>query len=167
MDVFNSIPYSPPEVAPEMPAAPQLYWRGPSTGTSVVVVEHDPMWKLMPASDRRLGLRQVIYSIRLPDHAGEVECARCDVRFRASGPTGHADELPVCDLCLLECEEELGMVLALVSVSRLYATMHYNSPREHWEALEEVGAFAHIFEQVAMSRSGPGRIFHPDLWRSS
>lgn len=148
-------------------AAAPIVGRGRSIGSTVVVFEPEPLWKLTTASGRRLGLEQVIYSIRLPDAAGEIECARCGTRFRAAGPTGHADESPICDLCLLECEEELGMVLALVSVVRSYASMHFGSARQHWEALEEVGAFAHIFETVAMARSGPGRVFHPDLERGS
>lgn len=147
--------------------APAIVWREPPIGSAVVVFESEPLWKMAAASGRRLGLEQVIYSIRLPDRIGEVRCARCGTRFRAAGPTGHADELPICDLCLLECEEELGMVLALISVVRAYASMPYGSAREHWEALEEVGAFSHIFERVAMTRSGSGRIFRPDLERGS
>jgi hypothetical protein len=143
-----------------------ICWRGLSIGSAAAPCEQE-MRKLMPSSDRRLGLRQASYSIRLPETPGEVGCARCDALFRAAGPTGHLDEQPICDLCLLECEKELGMVLALVSVVRAYASMHFGSAKEHWEALEEVGAFAHIFEQVATARSGPGRLFRPDLSQDS
>lgn len=158
MEIVTSNTLYPLESAVGIP----IDWRGLSIGSSAVAFERESR-TMAPSSDRRLSLRQTSYSIRLPDRAGDVDCARCDTRFRAAGPTGHADELPICDLCLLECEKELGMVLALVSVVRVYASMRFGSAREHWEALEEVGAFAHVFEQVAAARSGPGRIFRPDL----
>ena len=103
-------------------------------------------------------LAQISYSIRLPDEPGEAECARCGDEFRATGPTAHANDEPICDVCLLEAREELGMVLALVAVVRAFAADPYESAEEHWDALEEVGAFARIYEDVA-SRSGPVRLF--------
>lgn len=135
-----------------------------SIATAVVVVDPESL-PLASWNERRLALDQILYSIRLPEQPGECECVRCGARFRAAGPTGHADGEPICDLCLLECEEELGMVLALVSVVRAYASSLYGSPEEHWAALEEVGAFARIYERVAAARSGPGRFFRPDLSR--
>jgi hypothetical protein len=116
---------------------------------------------VVPEHRHRLALEEVFYSIRLPKPA-VVVCGRCSTRFRAAGPTGYADEEPLCDLCFLEAEEELGMVLALVSVTRLFAVCEYASLGEYWQALAEVGAFGRLYERVA-ARSGPPRIFSPPL----
>ena len=111
-----------------------------------------------------LALEKILYSIRFPEQPGETRCPRCGDRFRAAGPTGHVNDEPICDLCLLECEENLGMVLALVAVVRVYSAEQFESAEEHWEALEEVGAFARIYERSA-ARSGPPRIFRRNPWR--
>ncbi len=102
-------------------------------------------------------VEQITHSIRLPEYPGETECARCGELFPAAGPTGHANDDPICDLCLLECEEGLGMVLAQVAVARAFAVSEFDSAEEHWEALRELGAFARVYELVA-SRSGPPRM---------
>ena len=139
-------------------------WQALSIDSTLVVVEDEYPLREAPSSRRFLALEQVLYSIRLPEQPGETECGRCGERFRAAGPTGHANEEPICDVCLLECEEELGMVLALVSVVRTYASSSFESAEDHWEGLEEVGAFVRIYERVA-SRSGPPRIFRRYPWR--
>ena len=137
--------------------------QGLKIGPTAVVVESElPIWEI-PFSGRLRTLRKIVYSIRLPENAGPVECARCDKRFHAAGPTGHANEWPICDDCLLACEEELGMVLALAAATRAYGSLRFGSAREHWEALEKIGSFAHTYEQFAMSRSGPARVFRPDF----
>ena len=98
-----------------------------------------------------------MYSIRLPKHPRETECARCKELFSATGPTGHANDVPICDLCMLECEEGLGMVLAQIAVTRAFAASRFESADEHWDALEELGMFSRVYELVA-SRSGPPRL---------
>lgn len=128
--------------------------------TALVVVEHDLPMRQAPWGQRFLALEAVLYSIRLPDQPGWTDCARCGERFRAAGPTGHANDEPICDLCLLECEEQLGMVLALVAISRSYGGERHETPEEHWEALEELGAFVRVYEQVA-ARTGPPRQILP------
>lgn len=129
-------------------------------GPAVVVVDPELPMRASPWSHRRLALQTVLYSIRLPDRAGAVECARCGQRFHAAGPTGHANEEPICDLCMLECEEALGMVLALVAISRSYGGAGYATVEERWDALVELGAFVRIYERVA-ARSGPAREILP------
>ncbi len=99
----------------------------------------------------------VVYSIRLPEYPGETECGLCGDLFPAAGPTGHANDDPICDLCLLELKESLGMVLAQIAVVRAFAVSEYESAEEHWEALEELGAFSRIYELVA-TRCGPPRL---------
>jgi len=125
-------------------------------GTALLVVDPEMPMRAQPWSHRFLALGTVVYSIRLPDRAGAVECARCGERFHASGPTGHANEEPICDLCMLECVEELGMVLALISICRSYGDVPYQTPEQHWVALEEMGAFVRIYARFA-ARSGPAR----------
>ena len=103
-------------------------------------------------------LEDVQYSIRLPQPPGMVRCARCRVRFSAIGPTGHAEDSPICDMCLLEGSQELGMVLALVAVVRAFGAVQPASHSDYGEALNELGAFARIYESFAI-KSGPARIF--------
>lgn len=126
---------------------------------AVVIIEPELSMQGIPWTGSWLKLGQRTYSIRLPESPGEVSCARCGTCFHASGPTGHADEEPICDLCLLECQEDLGLVLGLVSVMRTYASIQFGSPDDHWEALVEVGAFARVYERRAKRRSGPVRDF--------
>ncbi len=134
-----------------------LGWQARTIDPALVIIDHELPQREAPGSRWVLALEQVMYSIRLPEHPGETECARCGEPFPAAGPTGHANEEPICDLCLLECEEALGMVLALAAVVRAFAVSRSESAEEHWEALEELGAFARVYELVA-SRSGPPRL---------
>lgn len=103
-------------------------------------------------------LENVQYSIRLPQPPGMARCARCRVRFSAAGPTGYAEDSPICDMCLLEGSQDLGMVLALVAVVRAFGAVQPASRADYDEALSELGAFARIYESFAV-KSGPPRIF--------
>ncbi len=98
------------------------------------------------------------FSIRIPEPAGQTRCGRCRTRFSAAGPTGFAEDLPICDLCLLEGSSELGMVLALVAVVRAFGTARPSNHQDYSEALTELGAFARIYDRFA-SKSGPARVF--------
>ncbi len=103
-------------------------------------------------------MENVLYSIRVPQPAGEAQCARCRVRFSAAGPTGYAEDSPICDMCLLEGSQELGMVLALVAVVRAFGSVRPSSHGDYREALNELGAFSRIYERFAI-KSSPARIF--------
>ncbi len=96
-----------------------------------------------------------LYTIRIADNPGTT-CATCGKQETGSGPVGFLDDEPVCDLCLLEGSPELGMVLALISVVRAYANMN-GTPEERQAALEELGAFARIYDRFA-AKTGPARI---------
>lgn len=115
-----------------------------------------------PIGREEVGLEEVVYSIRLPSPPQRISCHQCRRRFRAAGPTGHANGEPICDHCFLGATEELGMVLALISVVRLFAGTSYPSNAEYWESLALVGAFSRIYERTAI-RSGPPRIFQPSI----
>ncbi len=103
-------------------------------------------------------MENVMYSIRVPQPAGTARCARCRVQFSAAGPTGYAEDSPICDMCLLEGSQELGMVLALVAVVRAFGRVKPSSHGDYRDALNELGAFARIYETFA-AKSGPPRIF--------
>ncbi len=98
------------------------------------------------------------FSIRIPEPAGQARCGRCRTRFSAAGPTGFAEDVPICDLCLLENSPELGMVMAVVAVVRAFGTARPSSHEDYHEALYELGAFARIYDRFA-SKSGPARVF--------
>ena len=117
----------------------------------------EPHRSLGLQGQRLLALGEVLYSIRAPEAPEEVECGSCGTRFLAAGPTGYADDDPICDLCMLVASEELGMVLALVAVVRAFAAPPYEKSKHYWAALGEVGAFGRIYERVA-ARSGPPRL---------
>lgn len=126
---------------------------------AVVIVDQELSMCQIPWAGNKLKLGERTYSIRLPEYPGRVPCARCGLCFRATGPTGHADEEPICDLCLLDCDQDLGLVLGLVSVMRTYASASFGLPENRWEALVEVGAFARVYERIAAARFGPAREF--------
>jgi hypothetical protein len=146
-----TLPLAPGPASPAPPAR-----QGLAISTALVVVDPEMPMRARPWSHRFLALGTVVYSIRMPDPPGAVECARCGQRFLAAGPTGHADDEPICDLCMLECEDALGMVLALIAISRSYAGVRPRTAEQHWDALEELGAFVRIYERAA-ARSGPAR----------
>ncbi len=96
------------------------------------------------------------YSIRMAANRSRA-CAACGEEFTGGGPLGHRDEDPVCDLCLFDGSPELGMVAALISVTRALAAIHARAGDAGLEALEQLGFFARVYELVA-AKSGPRRI---------
>lgn len=105
----------------------------------------------------------VPYAIRIPIPAGEVDCPGCGVKFMAAGPTGYVGEQPICDMCLLEGSQPLGMLLALAAVVRAFGALDATAGSDYVDASEQLAAFARIYEIVA-AKSGPPRPFRiPDL----
>ena len=96
-----------------------------------------------------------LYSIRVTESPGTT-CAGCGKQETGSGPVGHLDDDPICDLCLLERSSDLGLILALIAVVRAYAEA--SGTPEDQEALSELGVFARIYHRVA-SKSWPARMF--------
>lgn len=121
---------------------------------------HPLAWPMFQVDD-------MLYSIRVPGEAEDIQCPRCGIDLKAAGPTGFAAEAPICDVCLLEASPHLGMVLALVAVARAHAEL----PRAthapgYWLALEELGAFVRIYDRFA-AKAGPRRsLLRPDPRRS-
>ena len=104
-----------------------------------------------------------MYSIRIPDTPERVHCQLCQLEFLAAGPTGFLGEVSICDSCLLSGCQELGMLLALASVTRTFASFKGASREEYSEALAELAAFARIYERIT-SKFSPGRSFKiPEL----
>lgn len=105
-----------------------------------------------------------LYSIRVTDQPGSP-CATCH-RPTGHSPVGYRGDAPICDLCLLQASTPLGLTLALVAVTRAFATGIARDDGDTSMALAELGAFARIFERVASSW-GPARSFvEPDGPRS-
>ena len=112
--------------------------------------------RLSPGAERATQTAEPRYSIRVAENPG-APCAACQQQKTGAGPVGYLDERPICDMCLLEGSSDLGMLLAVVAVNRVYAA----TGGEHEErqlALEELGAFARIYHHIA-SKSWPVRIF--------
>ncbi len=107
-----------------------------------------------------------LYSIRVAENPGTL-CAACGKQETGAGPVGYLDDAAVCDLCLLQGSHQLGLVLAVVAVTRAYASVRGDS-EESQAALEELGAFARVYDRVA-SKSGPARMFKiiPDFSRGN
>jgi len=101
-----------------------------------------------------LGTR--LLSIRVPFKSAIVSCAICSKAFSAHGPTGFCEEQPICDRCLLEQENQLGMLLALSIFTRAYAVLADREERIASEAAVEMLSFARIYELFA-ARFGPAR----------
>lgn len=113
----------------------------------------------MPKKDHQAtaGHRSPVYSIRAASDP-DVSCAACGHRSTGCGPVGYRDDEPICDLCLLEGSTVLGMVLALISVTRAFAAISSKSPGEWLDPLRELGAFARVYECFA-AKIGPSRLF--------
>ena len=94
------------------------------------------------------------YSIRLAEKPG-TPCAAC-LEPTGTGPVGFLGEEPICDVCLLRDSPMLGMVLALVAVTRDYGAFEPSSSGQWQAAMAQLGAFARIFERFA-ARFGPRR----------
>ncbi len=106
------------------------------------------------------GTSQPSYSIRLAEEGG-TPCALC-LEATGTGPVGYLDKKPVCDMCLLLNCQGLGMVLALVAVTREYGAFEPESEAEWKGAMAQLGAFARVFERFSV-RFGPRRrILKPD-----
>ncbi|MEO1369292.1 MAG: hypothetical protein AAFX50_19105 [Acidobacteriota bacterium] len=117
-----------------------------------------------PPGPRRTDVAAPLYSIRVPRVASRVCCPICTSSFVAAGPTGHLDDRPICDLCLLERETQLGLVLALVAVTRSYGGGWPQDELEEEHARIELMAFARIYDAKA-SRFAPARPVDPDwMW---
>ena len=110
-----------------------------------------PSPAVAPAVEPAYGIREA--------SASSLSCAACGHEVAGGGPVGHRGEEPLCDPCLLEGSPQLGMVLALVAVSRAYAAAARGEPEHYRELLEELGAFARVYECIA-AKSGPRRAFH-------
>ena len=106
---------------------------------------------------RPLETDEPLYSIRVADNPGTL-CAACGKQETGAGPVGYRDDDPICDLCLLEGSHELGMVIAVVAVVRAYASVKDAPLEERQEALQELGAFARVYETFA-AKSWPARTF--------
>ena len=114
----------------------------------------------MPGDDRKTPAAagpEPVYTIRAAP-GRQVSCASCGRSFAGYSPVGCSDDEPVCDLCLLEGDNELGMVLALVSVVRAYATVAGAVAETRLEPLLELDLFARVYERFA-AKIGPPRIF--------
>ncbi len=99
-------------------------------------------------------------SIRVAKRPAQVTCLACDGIFVAAGPTGYRDDQAVCDACLLTLDAQLGMVLALVSVTRSYGDLDLEETCE--AARRELMAFARIYHRYA-SKFAPRRDIARDL----
>ena len=146
----------------ESPTPKSLISRSPARRWALVVREPAAVYDVeaepavsWPWEDE---LEHAAYSIRIPEPAGPAKCARCQVRFSAAGPTGYAEDQPICDMCLLEGCSELGMVMALAAVVRAFGAVPPSSRQDYRDALNELGAFARIYERFA-AKSGPPRVF--------
>ena len=123
---------------------------------------------LGPTTDPlRAGTDGVHYSIRVPSLAVGVRCPTCEQSFWAAGPTGYADETPICDACLLQACHPLGMLLALSLVTRQLANLSPKEGKDFESALQEVGVFARVYEQVASQEGPPRRFELPEEYRVS
>lgn len=133
--------------------------------TAVAQAEPDP--PALPDGQAQVIIPgEPLYSIRLVQGPGGL-CTNCGKQQTGSGPVGFCDDDPICDLCLLQGTSALGMVLAVISVIRAYANARGTA--EEWQAaLEEVGAFARIYERIAIKTSPP-RIIRiiPDFTRAN
>jgi hypothetical protein len=105
-----------------------------------------------------LVLGSCLFSIRVPPSSAIVSCELCSKPFSAQGPTGYYDDRPICDACLLEQENQLGMLMALAIFTRSYARLAATEGVAAAEAAVEMLAFARIYELFA-ARFCPARPF--------
>jgi len=101
------------------------------------------------------------YSIRVPAPSREVDCPGCGHRFLAAGPTGFADDRPICDGCLFGCSHPLGMLLALAAVARLFGGAEPVLSPTYGAMLDDLTAFTRVYAHYA-AQWGPLRPFHLD-----
>ena len=127
--------------------------RGTLAGTAPQPPGADPS----PASEGLSRLAEAaapIYSIRIAEEPG-TKCATCGKQETGEGPVGYMDDLPICDLCLIERSTDLGLMMGMSAVARAYAGSS-GTDAERYEALHELGIFARIYHRVS---SWPARIF--------
>ncbi len=143
-----------------MTASPPIELRSslsrPTSGARAAKGESDPAGEPPRIVDPAA---RPAYSIRMADTAGV--CPRCG-ESTGTGPVGYHGDKAICDLCLLEGSNELGMVLALVAVTRACASVELTSDADRRAADAELGAFARIYESFA-TKSGPARRILPRL----
>jgi len=108
------------------------------------------------------GCRVPLYSIRIPVPPVCVPCADCGVMVLVAGPTGYREDMAVCDACLLDGAPDLGMVLVLVAVARLFGSLRLRGGEHQLQALLELGAFVRLYERYASCRA-PTRGFESFL----
>lgn len=78
----------------------------------------------------------------------------CGEPFSATGPTAYAGDAPLCDRCVFQHDAQLAMVLAAVSVLRVYGA---NEPSvADSEAALDLLSFARLYDAFAASH-GPRR----------
>lgn len=95
------------------------------------------------------------YSIRITEEA-YTSCAVCS-EPTGSGPVGYFEDAPICDRCLDEGCQDLGMILTLITAARIYDSLVRQSPYEQAAHLETFGAVVAYFGRFA-TRWGPIRI---------
>lgn len=105
-----------------------------------------------------VALAEADYAIRMPRFPRHIHCPHCRRSFRAAGPTGYDEGGPICDICLLDRAEDLGMLLALASAIRAFASYRSKDGEKYLQALGELGIVARLYERLAI-RSGPPRPF--------
>ncbi len=93
---------------------------------------------------------QHLYNIRIAHEPG-TPCAICE-EATGSGPVGNRDDEAVCDTCILNESTDLGLVLALVSVTRALGAIPLKTDEAH-EGLAQLAAFARVYEHVAAKKA--------------
>ena len=89
------------------------------------------------------------YSIEINRSPGRL-CANCRAHSSAEGPVGHRDGAPICDVCLLVGDQDLGLLLALGILVRAYAAdVEQSSERSQTEGLRLLALFAMLFDRQA------------------
>ena len=89
------------------------------------------------------------YSIEINRSPGRP-CANCRAHNSAEGPVGHQDGDPICDVCLLVGDQDLGLLLALGILVRAYAAdVEQSSERSQTEGLRLLSLFAMLFDRQA------------------
>ncbi len=143
-----------------MTASPQVVLRSslsrPTSGARAAQGAADPAGK--PSCTG--AAPEPVYSIRVAEAAGA--CAHCG-EPTGTGPVGYDGDQAICDLCFLERSKVLGMVLALIAVTRACARVELRSSQDRHAADAELGAFARIYERFA-AKSGPARWILPRLF---
>jgi|GEM_PF-6694023 len=96
------------------------------------------------------------YSVRIPDRPEVVVCSHCGGLAMAAGPTGFFASLAICDACLLEGAPQLGMLLVLAAVTRMFGQLESPRSEQAMAAMLELASFARIYERFA-ARHAPAR----------